>query len=249
MWKKPYAYCVDFLPLTGSSGVSYTDFDVKVVETNFEIIKLIHKADSDAINVKLMNSTTGRYYFSPQADIRFVSGSAFSGITVNGFISCILPTPTTISRDASLVYSASDKSGSSNNLRVAMWGNQLFNGVSPYEKRTKREMWEIPIDTGTMAAYGSITKNITIEGNAGMLVHKLTGLRTGSCSVMISSRSQPWLSRETHFDNVFGNGQFGNTLPSPMWLPEGSVITVQITDLSGSTNQAIMLLKGERVYV
>lgn len=248
-YKQPFIYVADFLPLTGGTGVSYTDFEFKIdLKSNFELLRIIHIANDDRINVKLYNGTTGRYFFQPQADIRDISGTAFSGITPNGFIPYQLPIPLKLSAGTELVLSASDKSGSNNNLRTAMYGNHLYGGEAPWIKR-KLEKFDIPINFGVVGAYQSASKTVVLENKAGYLVTKIGGIRTGSCLVYITSGEKPWMSRAVHFDNLCGNGQFGNALTTPKWIKEKSTITFNVMDLSGSSNTISLTLNGARAYV
>ncbi len=248
-YKQPYIHAVDYLPLTSGTGVAYTDFEFKISsDNNYEFLKMIHQATSNSINVKWYNSTTGRYYFQPHADIRGVSGTAFSGITPNGFIPGIFTMPITVSAGTELVMSAADNSGSSNTVRIALHGNYIYDGVAPWEG-LRRENWSIPVNFGAVGANQSATKTVVLENKAGLLVNKITGFRTGSCLIYIMSDGMPWMSRAIHFDNLCGNGQFGDMLPSTKWVKPGSSITINIMDLSGSSNTVGIVLTGERVYV
>lgn len=247
-YKQPFTHVVDFLNLAGGTGVSYTDFEFKIdPQHHFEFIKLMHVATSNIANLKWYNATTGRYYTQPQVDLRAFSGTAFSGITANGFKPAILPAPIKVSAGSEMVLSAADKSGSTNTIRLGLHGNYLFGGSAPWEGRQK-ERWDIPINFGTVGANQSATKTIVLENKAGFLISKLTGIRSGSCLVYIMSEKRPWMSRACHFDNMFGNGQFGNVLTSPKWITEEQTITVNVMDLSGSANTISMVLTGERVY-
>lgn len=248
MYKEPFVYGVN-LTLAGGTGVDYTDFEVKIDNNvHFELLRFTHHSTSDAINMKIFNSTTGRDFLRSKADLRVISGKAFNGITPNGFIPYNLARPWTLPAGSELLVSAADKSASTNTLHFALHGNHILQGDAPYAQRKERDLWDFQLDMGSIPAYGSVTKTLILDKDAGFLCHKLTAVRTSDCVVYISDQ-KPWMSRETHIDNMFGNGQFGNALTSPRWTKEGGIITVRISDTSGSANTVKLVFKGEKVYV
>ncbi len=251
MWKEPYVYVANFLPLTQSAtGDAFQDFPIKIAgDSHFEILRSIHKADSNLINLKLINSSNNDEIIRPHGDLRSVSSTAFNGLTANGFVPYNFPKPYLISADSEFLVQAADKSNGvgGNKLRLALHGNKLYGGEAPYANRKEREAASIPIDSGSIAAYDTATKVYVLDSDAGFLVSKLTGDRTGSGLISIQD-VRPWSSQDVHFDNMVGNAQFGNNLTAKRWISDRVKLTIRFTDLSGSTNRFKITFHGERVY-
>ena len=249
MWKEPYTYGADFLPLVGASGTAFSEFSIKMdTDAHFEAIKTIFMATDNQINVGLLNATSGRDIIRPKGDIRAVSSTALNAMTANTFLPYVFPIPYVFSAGSEVVVSASDKSGSSNNLRFNIHGNRIMPGNAPYEKRKQREHYSFAIDSGSVSGYGNVTKSFLLDVDAGFLCSKLTGTSTGEGTVFITD-IKPWSSRDVHFYNMVGNAQYGNHLSSRRWLPERTMLQVRFTDISGSTNRFRITFHGERVYV
>ena len=249
MWKEPFAYCVDFLPLTGGAGLAYTNFEIKTPPNcDFEVIRSIHQATSNMVNLRILNATTGRDVLRGQGDLRGISSTSFSGITPNGFTPYTWPIPYYLVAGTELNVSAADNSGVDNNVRFVLHGNNIYSNDAPYEGRKTRESYSFAISSGALAAYGTVTKTLLLDTNAGFLVSKLTGEADGAATVLIQDK-RPWSSRDIHFNNMVGNSQFGNSLTSRRWMPEKTMVSVRFTDISGSANSITISFHGERVYL
>ncbi len=249
MYKEPFIYCADFIPLVGGSGVAFTPFSIKVgADEKFEMLRTIFQATDNRINIQLLNATSGRDIIS-NADIRGASSTALSGITPNTFLPYNFPVPFNISSGTQMILNAADSSGSNNNLRFAIHGNRIFDGDAPYEKRKNREIFSFVVASGALAAYGTVTQTLIVDSSCGYLISKLTGNSTGTGTVFIQQGKQPWSNRDVHFYNMIGNSQYGNHLTSRKWIPEKTVLSVRFTDLSGSANAMSITFSGEKVYV
>jgi hypothetical protein len=248
-WKEPFIYCADFLPLAAGSGNAYTSFELKIANNaDFELIRSIHQATSDSVNLRIFNATTGRDILRTQGDIRAISSKAFSGITANGFVPYTWPIPYYVPAGTELNIFAADSSGSDNNFRLAFHGNNIYTEDAPYEKRKSRESYAFSMASGSLSAYSTVTKTLMVDTNAGYLISKLTGISTGTCTIYIQDK-RPWSTRDVHMYNMIGNSQFGNNLTSRRWIPEKTMLSVRFTDISGSTNNISISFQGERVYV
>jgi hypothetical protein len=258
MWKEPYIVCCDFLPLAAGSGDSYVDAPFKIFRNNdYEIVRSIYKSTDGQINIRMTNESTGHDVIRQQGDIRAVSSTALSVMTPNGFIPYNFPVPYLLPAGTNFVVSAADKSGSANRLRFALHGNKIYDGDAPYKARTKRELFSFTIKSGTLAAYGSVVVNLTLNESYGFLAAKLTGTVTGEGLVFIqdydmrqqdATESRPWSNKDVHFYNMIGNSQFGNLLTARKWVPEKSTISVRFTDLSGSANAMSITFHGEKIF-
>ena len=258
-WREPFIYCADFVQLQSGDGSVFTDLQLRLAnECFFEAASSIYKALDNRIKVSLTQTSNGRDIL-PESDVRMVSSTQHNGISPNGFISYKFPVPALLEPGSELTLSASDFSGSPNNLRFALHGYNVFNSSSPYECRKNRKPFQYSLSSGSLGAYQSVTKIIVMDGSAGFLVDKITGSATSDCTVMIND-VRPWSSRDVHFYNIAGDGQFGNLL-SPVdvhgkisdeksrWIPEGKILSVKFTDISGSTNKAIMTFHGRKVFL
>jgi len=249
MWKEPFVYCADFLPLVAGSGIAYTSFEMKIANnSDFELIRSIHQATSDIINLRIFNATTGRDILRKQGDVRGISSTAYNGITPNGFIPYTWPIPYYVPAGTELNIFAADGSSASNNFRLAFHGNNIYTEDAPYSKRKSREPYSFSMPSGTMDPYSTVTKTLMVDTNAGYLISKLTGFSTGACTIYIQDK-RPWSTRDVHMYNMIGNSQFGNNLTSRRWIPEKTMLSVRFTDISGSTNNVSISFHGERVYV
>ncbi len=250
MWKEPFAYGADFLPLTASlTGDAFQDVSIKIAgDSHFEMLRTIFNATDNAVNLKITNANDGHAVILPKGDVRAVSSTALSGITANGFLPYNLPKPYMLPADTELLVQAADKSNASNRFRLAIHGNKVYGGEAPYAKRLKREISEFTIDSGTVAAYDTNTKTYILDSTAGFLVSKLTGSATAAGLVFIKD-IRPWSSGDVHFYNMVGNAQFGHNLTSKRWIPEKVALTLRFTDLSGSANRFKISFHGERVAV
>jgi len=250
VWKEYFVHVADFLPLTASStGDAFQDKMLKIAtDSHFDMIRTIYQATNGAINLRIINNSTGEEITRPSGDIRAISSSAYSGITSNGFIPYLFPRPYTAPADSELLIQAADKSNASNYFRLAIHGNKIYGWVAPYEHRTHRQIFELPFDMGSVAAYDTVTKNFVMDSSAGFLVSKLTGSSAGTCTIFIKD-IRPWSSGDVHFYNMVGNSQFGNNLTAKRWLPERAVVTIRVTDLSGVANRIKLTLHGERVLL
>ena len=250
MWKEPFCYVADFLPLTASlTGTAFQDFPIKVAEdSHFELLRMIHQATSDQANIRIINSSNGDQIVKPEGDLRCVSSTAYNGLSANGFTPYNLPKPYMVAADTEILIQAADKSNASNYIRVALHGNKVYGGDSPYAHHKNRENFSFVMDSGPVAAYGTATKTYTLDSSAGFLVSKLTGSSTGVGLVFIKD-VRPWMASDVHFYNMVGNGQFGNVLTSKRWIPEKTTITIRFSDLSGSANRFRISFHGERVGV
>lgn len=258
-YKEPFIYCADFLPLAASlTGDAYVDAPIKTFRNNdYEMIRSIYQATDGRINLRMTNESTGHDMIRQQGDIRAVSSMALSGMTPNGFIPYNFPVPYLLPAGTNFVVSAADKSNASNRLRFAIHGNKIYNGEAPYKNRKKRELFSFTIKSGTLAAYGSVTVNLTLNESYGFLAAKLTGTVTGEGLVFIqdfdtkqqdATGTRPWSNKDVHFYNMIGNSQFGNLLTSRKWVPERSTISVKFTDLSGLANAMSITFHGEKIF-
>ncbi len=251
-WKEPFCYVVNLLPLTQSAlGTSFQDYPIKIAgDAHFEMIRTIFQADNNQINLKMINSSDGQQIFNTKGDARAISSTAFNGITPNCFTPYNFSRPYMIAANSELLISAADFSNTvgGNNFRLAIHGNKVYGGKSPYEDRKKREVYSFVIDSGTVAAYDTVTQVYILDSSAGFLVSKVTGDSTGRGTIFMQDQ-RPWSSQDVHFYNMVGNSQFGNLLTSKRWMPEKTKFMVRFSDLSGVSNRFKVTFHGERVLL
>lgn len=252
MWKEPFTYVVNILPITQSAlGTTFQDYPIKIAsDAHFEMIRSIYQADDGRINLKIINSSDGQQIIKYHGDVRAVSSTALNGITANGFTPYNFSRPYMIPANSELLISAADFSNTvgGNNFRLAIHGNKVYGGKAPYEDRKKREVYSFIIDSGTVAAYDTVTQVYVLDSSAGYLISKLTGDSTGKGTIFIQDQ-RPWCSQDVHFYNMVGNSQFGNLLTSKRWMPEKTRLTVRFSDLSGAANRFKVTFHGERVLL
>ena len=254
MWKEPYIYSADFSSLTASSGTAFTDLEMKVPEgAHFEMVGIAYSPSTGNAKIRIIDGNTGRDIIRPAGDIRAICATTLSAMTINTLLRYNFPISHMFPAGSSFIIGAADNSGAGTaKLKIAIYGNLLYKGDAPYINRKNRETFNIMIDSGNVAAYQSVVKSVTMNTDAGFLVRRITGMNAfnvGETGSLMISDKNPWSSKEINFYNLLGNGQYGNVLTSPKWVPEKATINVKFINFVSSTDRYRITLHGERVYI
>lgn len=254
-WKEYFVYGANFLPLTGGSGTVFTDNEIRIdPDSDFEFHSTIHTATSDNYRLEYRDDSLGRFLQKGTLDARTVVGKALSGINANGFLPYIWPMPYRIAAATTLNVRAADASGSDNTIRLALHGGKIRPGAPPWEKKYRKSIpYAYPLNasgTITVGASGTSSASIATDRDAAFEVRKIVGHRSGACLVTIkdAARDAQWMNGPIHFDALVGNSQFPNVLPARRFILPGGVITITVTDLSGSSNTIELNLVGRKLY-
>lgn len=102
----------------------------------------------------------------------------------------------------------------------------------------------------TLTANGTATATITVTREADFYLTKVVRVQTGSFTFMIrdSSNDRQWSSTQLHSDIGAGTAQLPLLLPKPRFVARASTITIDLTDISGSSNTVRIGLIGYKVY-
>lgn len=249
MYKEAYIYSAEWLPLSANAR---TDYEIRTdSDADFEFIKTIHVATSDNFDLEYKDDTSGRFLNKGVMDARAVSSTVLSGISANGFIPFIWPRPYIISAASTFTVTATDNSGSNNTIRLSFHGSKLYPGNPPWIQNHYRAMLPYVYTTrATIAANGTDSLVIATDIDSDFMVYKLTGVRGGAALLTIKDggRDREWMNRSVHIDNLIGNGQFPNILPSGRFIYRGSPIAITIQDLSGSSNAIELHFIGLKMF-
>lgn len=259
-WKEYFVYNFEDTSLPAGTGVAFDDTTIRIdSDANFEAMKYHHIATDSRIFIKLQDDSIGRQFQnqtggldlrSVSGTILFTSGVVDVGVHPNNFMPMVLTRPYLIRAATSFTVSFADFSGSANSIRFSIHGAKLRVGDAPWDKKWNATLPFMYGSSVALAANGSGSFNISINNDSHFLVKKITGTRSGACTVNItdSSTGRSWMDRPMHIDNLVGNSQFPNILPAPRFVYRGSVINVTLQDLSGATNTVRIILHGEKLF-
>ncbi len=255
-WEEYFIYDVT-QALVAGTGVAFTEIPIKILtDSNFKLIKTTFVSTSDKIKLKMRDSASGRYLFKDAIDIKSFAGrNTLAMGASNSFIPFILPKPFVLPAGGILTVEASDFSVATNTMRLALHGTKIHQGRAPWDRRWSEIRPAIYGFTGgavTVGASSTALGRIEIDIDSHFLVQKITGIRSGEATVLLkeSARDREWSSAAIHIDNVIGNGSFPNILPNggDRFLPRGSVLVANLTDLSGISNIIEINLIGVKLY-
>jgi hypothetical protein len=257
---------------TALAGGSFLSFPIKIQsDADFEWLKTLYTFTDPRVYARFQDDSSGRRLHRSTLDLRLAAGigvnfaalAGLANIESTGFLPFIEPGPYTIAAGSTFTIDAADFSGLANTVRIAFHGNKVRPGYAPWERdehgapRGYRARVPfklvLPVDGQTMAVNANQTVNLAapmdMEGD--FLVHRVTGLHTGSALVQLqdgSGRDRFWSDAAVDFASLVGNGLYPMILPSPRFVYRGSSIQAQIQDTSGATNRLKLIFHGEKLY-
>ena len=243
-WREFFVYGLT-ASLQAGNGTVFSRSSIRIdSDADFEFQKTVYHATSGNIKLKYQDDSSGRYLIKTASDMRIIAGN-FVGTPF------IWPRPYIILAGTTFTVEAADASTVANVLRLAFLGGKIRPGTPPWEKRF-RGLVPFVYNTGLIdvAANGSMNLRIEVDNDAHFLVQKLTGFKVGSCTVSIreGSRDRDWQNQAVHFDCLFGNGQLPNVMYANRFVYRGSVVTIDVNDLSGLANQVELSFVGVKLY-
>lgn len=258
-YEEYFAYSAEFLPLTAALGTNFATFELKIAkDAPFKLKALTYRSDDSRVRVRFSDTASGRYLQKGNPDLRALAGRPIGGAfgmtpNTNEFIPFRLGTPYKIPAASIFRVEASDDSNTSNNLRLTFHGAKVREGAPPWAQAYRfRSPFIYEIDLGAIAANASAIGVLSTDTDSDFLVEQITGVRTGSCTCLISegARGRDWMDRATHFDNMVGMAHFPNNLlkQSPRFIARGGTISVNITDLSGASNTVRVYFIGVKLF-
>lgn len=257
MWKEYFAYNTNYSPLAAGDGTNavFTDNSIRIdPDSDFEFRSTIHTATSDNFRLKYTDDSAGRTLTKGHQHAETISGSSFTTLTSNAFLPFVWPAPYAIAAATTFTVSAADFSTASNTIRLTFHGAKRRPGRAPWEKKYRALIpYVYPMDisgTKEVPANGTTTAAIQTDRDSAFQVLQLSGWSDGPCTVTIkdSARDSQWMNEAIHFNNIVGNSQFPHILPAPRFVYPGAVLTVSLTDLSGSSNTVELNFIGRKLY-
>jgi hypothetical protein len=255
-WREYFIYGINFSSLSAGDGTLFTEDVIRIdADADFEFQKLVYVATNGNIRLKLLDDSVGRYLFKASANLRDIGGN-FIGTPF------IWPRPYQILAGSTLTVSVADASGASNSLRLYLHGAKIRPGEPPwgvYDPTTKRIIWKkykalLPFtyNTGvqTVAANGTTYARIEIDTDAHFMVQKVTGFSSGSILMEFKdiARGIDWQNTAVHYQAILGNGQFPNVLYADRFIPRGSVVSINVQNLTTSAVTFEVNLIGVKLY-
>jgi hypothetical protein len=244
-YKEYYIYSFEDTALASGSGNTFDDVTVRMdSDADFEVMKRCHVATDNRIRVKFQDDSAGRQFQNASLDIRGISGTKLEttgvvdvGISLNNFIPFILPNPYLIRAGTTYTSSFADFSGATNSIRMAFHGAKIRAGRAPWKKNWKAKLsYDYTTESLSVAAGGTINKQISIQIDSHFLVQKIVGVRNSGAPSLVTIKTggydKQWMDKPVHFDNLVGNAQFPNVLPAPRIVERGATINVSIQNLS-----------------
>jgi len=259
-WEEYYVYNTTFTDLEGGSGTVFTENEIRIdTDADFKFIKTIHQPVTARARIRYRDDTTGRFLMKGSQDLRTISSHSLYNVSPGsplppGFVPFIWPRPYIIPAATTFTVGAADFSGLTATLRMTFHGTKVRQGQAPWERKYRAMVpFVYPLsNAGTVdiPASGTTTAAIPTDNDAHFVVYKIVGARDGACTLTIKdgARDRQWMNEAIHFDNFVGNGGFPNILPAPRFIPRGTVMSVNLTDLSGAANTVEINLVGIKLF-
>lgn len=257
-WREYYAYSFENTSISGGTGLAFTPTIVRMdMDADFEIWNRCHVATDDRIYVRMQDDSFGRYQQNLKVDLRGWSGksSSVTGMLgTNSFLPFWLPFPYRLNAGSTVTLETSDFANSgTNSLRLTCNGCKLRRGSAPWERRWEEEVpftYTTDVTLGAITANGTTVYTLSVNSDAHFRIDKLTATRTGGALITIKdgATDRQWMDKAVHIDNMFGSAQFPHVLPAPRFIYRGSVINIQVQDISGSGNTVQLTFHGTKLF-
>lgn len=266
MWGEYYMYSVKFAALTaGNAGLIFVDSEIRIdSDADFNFVKTMYWTTNDIpeIKVRYRDDSTGRYLFKNATRLRNIAGRS-EPVDNSGsmdFRPFIWPVPYNIRRATTfLIQLANEHALLAPDVYITFHGSKVWPGVAPWKEQglkmpysysPGRSASTLPEGIVQIPASGSINATISVDKDSDFIVNKITGSAQGDALVTIQEmgRDRQWMNTATHIRNIIGGGWSPNVLPSPRFLPAGSVVSVNLQDLSGATNNIELNLIGVKLF-
>jgi len=242
MWKEYYIYGFN-KTLSGGSGSVFESYSLRVdSDADFEWHKTCYQATGGNILAKIQDDSIGRYLFKTTADLRAIAGNSIQ-------TPFIWPRPYVVSAGTTLTWELSDATGVSNTVRMAMHGAKIRPGENPMQ-RHYRALVPFVYGTGrqTITANTTASLRIDIDRDSYFMVQKITGWWNKDCLVFLKEGDRTWMNTAIHIANLVGTGQYPNVMYANRFVWRGSIIAIQVQDISGEDSQMEINLIGVKLY-
>lgn len=260
MWKEYFTYISEFLPLSAGSAdvlptaLAFSSNTIKIdSDSDFEVRALSFTATDSRIYFKSKDAGSGRFMQKDAMDLRLTGGRGNTLLTTNGvsFLPFKMSGSYIVNAKADLTIECADFSGSSNTIRMAFHGSKLRSGEPPWQKKVYRAKMDFTYPTiVSVGANATVITSITTDTDSDFIVEKLGARRTGAATIEVKDgRDRRWSNNPVHIDNMFGCEAFQNNI-SPYhgrFIEGGDSISLQITDLSGSSNVIALAFHGKKL--
>jgi hypothetical protein len=92
--------------------------------------------------------------------------------------------------------------------------------------------------------------SIKITAEAAFIATDLRAVTTGSCTLFIrvDASDRQLMNQAQNIANIAGTAQRPGFLAKPWLIPANSTLTIDVTDISGSTNSIYLTLNGFKLY-
>lgn len=256
-WREFFAYAVNFAAIPAGTGAVFTPVNINIdSDSDFEFQKTAFLSRNGQIRLRYLDNSAGRYLMRTSVMLRDIGGN-FIGTPF------IWPRPYQILAGTTLSVEAADASGVANQfLRLVFHGAKVRAGDPPwghYDPLSGKITWKrykatVPFvyNTGltAFAANGVTNLRIEVDNDAHFLIQKITGFTLGRCLLDFSeaATNKSWQNIAIPDNCYLGNGQFPNVMFSNRFIARGSVVNINVQDISGVANQIEINLIGVKLF-
>jgi len=255
-WREFFIYGINFSSLTAGDGTSFTRDIIRIdSDADFEFQKLVHISTNGNIRVRLIDDSMGRYLLKQSASLRDIAGNSIQ-------TPFIWPRPYQILAGSTLTVEVADASGVSNSLRLYFHGAKIRPGEPPwgvYDPVSKKLIMKkyksvLPFfyNTGvsTVSSGGSTYARIEVDNDAHFLIQKITGFSSGAILLEFKDMAtgKDWQNIAVHHNAILGNGQFPDVLFANRFVPRGSVVSINVQNLTSEDVTFEINLIGVKLY-
>lgn len=213
-------------------------------------------SDSFFVITKLVATSTGTFTgrFYNGSTGRVLQDVAVNNVNLFGTIQLpnILRDPIVLPPSSNLQLQLTDTSNSGNTIQISLVGYRWFD-LSKYpilSKAGARLDWYMFSASAVITGNGQANLITRIDADADFLVRKIVGNRTGAYTLQISdsAAADSWQDQPVSDANQVGTAQYPYLLAKPRLIGRNSTISIQMNDLSGSTNTVQLIYEGAKVY-
>lgn len=261
-WKDYFIYSFNFLPLAAGVGDAlaavsvFTDNLLRIhPQSDFQGLKSAYVSTDPRVYIQFFDQSTGRYFTQvPGVDARAFLGTLLAiGPGANALQFRNFGQPVKLSGGAPFNCRASDFSGAPNTVRISIHGVKLRPGNPPWTdlKRNyyKDEYFVYPVQIALLANQTS-QNAIAADLDADWFITRILCQRTDAALIKFTTGTSEyeWQDKPVHLDNFSGNIAGYNILPEPKMIQAGTVLSIELSDISGNPNVITLSIEGIKRY-
>ncbi len=254
MYKLFYAYNLSKILPVGNSGLKiFEDEELRIsTDYDFEIHKIAYVATSpSSINIVIANRGTKENMIT--LNPIGINLTSIAGYVSRGIKPYILSSPYTIKKGSKLEFQFWNKTIYLNTVRLSLHGAKIIHNEDSKLNNLNIKNKELGIysNSKTISASAKDILTIKIDNDSYFLIRQINGYTAGDCllNFINSEDNKYWMNNSTHKSNILGTGSFSNNLSAEKLIAPNSTISIEVEDISASSNLVSVSLIGEKIYV